>query len=75
MSFAKERKNHYFKERFPKDGEDGSVGRRSEKLINNYKPGDKEIPWEFLDKSWLGKELVGSTLRTTDVLHSTVLRC
>jgi isoleucyl-tRNA synthetase len=56
---AKERKNHYFKERFPKDGEDGSVGRRSEKLINNYKPGDKEIPWEFLDKSWLGKELVG----------------
>jgi isoleucyl-tRNA synthetase len=56
---AKERKNHYFKERFPKDGEDGSVGRRSEKLIKDYKSGDKDIPWESLDKSWLGKELVG----------------
>ncbi|MCB0493918.1 MAG: isoleucine--tRNA ligase [Cyclobacteriaceae bacterium] len=56
---AKERKDKYFEPRFPLPDEDESVGRRSEKLIKDYKPGDKNIPWESLDKSFLGNDLVG----------------
>jgi isoleucyl-tRNA synthetase len=56
---AKERKDQYFKPRIPLVNEHGSVGRRSEKLIKDYKIGDKDIPWESLDNTFLGKELVG----------------
>lgn len=56
---AKARKDQYFKPRIPLPGEHGSVGRRSEKLIRDYKGGDKDIPWESLDMSFLGKDLIG----------------
>jgi isoleucyl-tRNA synthetase len=56
---ANARKDQYFKPRIPLPGEHGSVGRRSEKLIRDYKGGDKDIPWESLDMSFLGKDLIG----------------
>jgi len=56
---AVERKSNYFKPRDLSIADHGKFGDRSEKLIKDYKTGDKDIPWESSYRSWLGKELVG----------------